>query len=74
MSTITTRWTKNAILARLAASDSIDHDTSSTMRERAERRIELLRVMSAVDEGRIDEAEAIARFHAIRTASLALAA
>ncbi|AMM20482.1 hypothetical protein AX769_10395 [Frondihabitans sp. PAMC 28766] len=66
MSTVTNRWTRNAVIARLAASEAIDHDTVSTLRERAERRIELLRVMSAVEEGRIDPDAATARFDEIR--------
>lgn len=74
MSTITTRWTKNAILARLAASDAIDNDTTSTPRERAERRIELFRVSSAVDEGRLDAETAEVEFTNIRGALLPLSA
>lgn len=66
MSTITTRWTRNAVLARLAASDSIDRDTVSTLRERAEHRIELLRVMADVEDGRLAADLAVARFDAIR--------
>ena len=66
MSTLTHRWTRNAILARLAASDAIDHDTIFTPRERAERRIELLRVASAVEDGRLDADSAEAEFVHIR--------
>jgi hypothetical protein len=66
MSTSTHRWTRNAILARLAASDAIDHDTVFTPRERAERRIELLRVSSAVEDGRLDAESAEAEFLHIR--------
>lgn len=56
------RWTKSAILARLAASDAIDRDTSRTPRERAERRIELLRVASALEAGTVNAATAEAVF------------
>lgn len=75
MSTTTNRWTRNAVLARLAASDAIDHDTISTLRERAERRIELLRVMSDVEDGRLAADDAVLRFDAIRAvAALPLSA
>jgi hypothetical protein len=66
MSTTTNRWTRNSVLARLAASDAIDHDTVSTLRERAERRIELLRVMADVEDGRLCPEDAVERFDAIR--------
>ncbi|GAA4266793.1 hypothetical protein [Frondihabitans peucedani] len=74
MSTVTQRWTRSAILARLAASDAIDHDTESTPRERAERRIELLRVSSAVEAGRLDAESAEAEFQHIRGLLLPLTA
>jgi hypothetical protein len=51
----------------LAASDAIDHDRVSSPRERAERRIELLRVASAVDAGRLDADSAEAEFVHIRS-------
>ncbi|BDZ50058.1 hypothetical protein GCM10025867_22990 [Frondihabitans sucicola] len=66
MSTVTHRWTKSAVLARLAASDAIDHDTAATPRERAERRIDLLRVAGAVEDGRLDADSAEAEFRHIR--------
>lgn len=66
MSTTTHRWTRSAILARLAASDAIDHDTMFTARERAERRIELFRVANAVEDGRLDAESAEAEFVHIR--------
>lgn len=65
MSTQTTRWTRDALLARLDAAKAIDSDTGSTARERAESRMELLRVASAVDEGRIDALEAEVAFRRI---------
>ena len=74
MSTIASRWTKDAIVARLAASDAIDHDTVSSLRQRAESRLELLRIMSAVDDGRLDAASAETLFAGIRTAHLDLTA
>lgn len=74
MSWPTQRWTKKAILARMAASDAIDHDTESTPRERAQRRVELLRVVSAVDEGRLDADTAEAEFVHIRRLLLPLSA
>lgn len=74
MSTVTQRWTRSALLARLAASDAIDHDTDFTPRERAERRIELLRVSSAVDDGRLDAESAEAEFVHIRGMLLPLTA
>ena len=74
MSTITTRWSKNAILARLAASDAIDNDTYFTPRQRAEQRIELFRVSTAVDEGRLDAEAAEAEFWNIRGALMPLSA
>ncbi|RKR74575.1 hypothetical protein [Frondihabitans australicus] len=74
MSTTATRWTRNAVVARLAASDAIDHDTVSTLRVRAESRLELLRIMSAVEGGHLDAASAEALFETIRTAHLALSA
>jgi len=66
MSTLTTRWTRNAILARLAASDSIDQDTAHTPRERAERRVELLRLAGDLEAGRIDGITAEAGFWSLR--------
>ncbi|GAA4669686.1 hypothetical protein [Frondihabitans cladoniiphilus] len=74
MSTITHRWTKDAIIARLAASKAIDNDTTYTPRERAERRIELFRVSTAVDEGRLDAESAEAEFWNIRGMLLPLSA
>ena len=74
MSTITHRWSKNAILARLAASDAIDNDTTYTPRQRAEQRIELFRVSTAVDEGRLDAETAEAELWNIRGALLPLSA
>ncbi|ARC56491.1 hypothetical protein AS850_05315 [Frondihabitans sp. 762G35] len=62
MTTVTRRWTRTALLARLRASDAIDRDTLLTPRERAECRVELFRIASDVDAGRLDSVEAEERF------------
>lgn len=74
MSMLTDRWSRDAVLARLAASKAIDLDTASTPRERAERRLDLVRVTSAVDEGRLDAASAEVEFRHIRSLLLPLSA
>lgn len=61
----TNRWTRDAILARLDAAKAIDSDTIFTVRERAERRMDLLRVSTAVEEGRMDALEAEVEFRQI---------
>lgn len=74
MSTLTDRWSRDAVLARLAASKAIDADTLATPRERAERRLDLVRVTNAVDEGRLDARAAEAAFRQIRSLLLPLSA
>ncbi|ROQ38263.1 hypothetical protein EDF46_1889 [Frondihabitans sp. PhB188] len=61
----THRWTKDAILARLEAAKAIDSDTIFTARERAERRLDLVRVSTAVDDGRMDALDAEIEFRQI---------
>jgi hypothetical protein len=61
----TRRWTKDAILARLDAAKAIDSDTIFSARERAERRLDLVRVSTAVDDGRMDALDAEVEFRQI---------
>lgn len=74
MSTLTDRWSRDAVLARLAASKAVDADTIYTPRERAERRLDIVRVTSALDEGRLDAVSAEAEFRHIASMLLPLTA
>lgn len=64
MSSVIGRWSKEAVLARLAAFTAIDSSPSSPA-DRARRKVDALRTIAALDAGEIDATAAISRFDRI---------
>lgn len=60
------RWTKDAILARMAAETAIDGATSVSDRDRAAARLDLVRVSAALEEGSLTSVDASSALDAIR--------